>query len=149
MSSLDGTLRVRPVQLGDQECIRILLSGFKLPLEGLENAKMWVLTDINGNIFGTAGLEIYGHKGLLRSVAVRKNLSNSGYGTYLVNHVIGEARKSGVHELFLLTTTAPVFFRKLGFKEDDHKRVAGSITNSAEFKSACPRTAILMRFSLR
>jgi amino-acid N-acetyltransferase len=105
-------------------------------------------TDINGNI-GTAGLEIYGHKGLLRSVAVRKNLSNSGYGTYLVNHVIGEARKSGVHELFLLTTTAPVFFRKLGFKEDDHKRVAGSITNSAEFKSACPRTAILMRFSLR
>jgi hypothetical protein len=43
MSSLDGTLRVRPVQLGDQECIRILLSGLKLPLEGLENAKMWVL----------------------------------------------------------------------------------------------------------
>jgi amino-acid N-acetyltransferase len=109
---------------------------------------MWVLTDINGNIFGTAGLEIYGHKGLLRSVAVRKNLSNSDYGTYLVNHVIDEARRSGVHELFLLTTTAPVFFRKLGFK-DDRKRVAGSITNSAEFKSSCPRTAILMRFSLR
>jgi amino-acid N-acetyltransferase len=93
-------------------------------------------------------LEVWGRKALLRSVAVNKNLQNKGYGSSLTKHVIEEAKKKGIHELLLLTTTAPGFFRKLGFKEVDREHVTGSIVNSAEFKDACPKTAILMSLSL-
>ena len=86
--------------------------------------------------------------GLLRSVAVNSNVQNRGYGSSLVKHVIKEAKKNELHELLLLTATTPDFFRKLGFKEYSRKHVTGSITNSVEFRGACPKTAILMRLSL-
>lgn len=119
-----------------------------MPLDGLEETKLWVLEGSNGKVLGVAGLEVYGNQGLLRSVAVIKDRHNRGYGTSLVNHVIGEAKRSRMQDLFLLTTTAPAFFKKLGFKEESREKVAGSITNSVEFKNACPKTAILMRLSM-
>jgi hypothetical protein len=57
MPKSDSSLKIRPAQLEDQECVSSLLSGFKLPLDGLEITKMWILQDANGNIVGTAGLE--------------------------------------------------------------------------------------------
>ena len=101
-----------------------------------------------GEVVGVAGLELYGNQGLLRSVAVADGMHNRGYGAALANYVISEARKSRVQELFLLTTTAPEFFKKLGFKEENREKVVGGIVDSVEFKSACPKTAILMRLSL-
>lgn len=77
MSKSDSALKIRLAQLGDQESISNFLFSFKLPLDGLKNTKMWVLIDTNGNIFGTAGLEMWGQKGLLRSVAVKKNFKQS------------------------------------------------------------------------
>ena len=141
--------RIRPAQFGDQEDIRSLLSGFMLPLDGLENTKMWVLQDDNGNVVGTAGLEVWGKNGLLRSVAVKENLQDRGRGTCLVNHVIGEAKKNNIDDLFLLTQTAQTFFRKIGFRKINSSHVTGSIKDSAEFKGACPKTATLMYLKLR
>lgn len=145
--NLKKAFKIRQARLEDKECITLLLSGFKLPLDGLEGSRMWVLQESNGSVQGVAGLEVWEGKGLLRSVAVNKNLQNRGYGSSLVEYVINEAKKNGIHELLLLTTTAPDFFRKLGFKEDYRENVTGSITNSTEFEGACPKTAILMRLS--
>lgn len=146
--NLKIAFKIRQAQLEDRECISLLLSSFKLPLDGLEDSRMWVLQESNGSVQGVAGLELWEGKGLLRSVAINKNLQNRGYGSALVKYVIGEAKKSGIHELLLLTTTAPDFFRKLGFREDDRENVTGSITDSVEFKGVCPKTAVLMRLSL-
>jgi amino-acid N-acetyltransferase len=148
MNKSEPTFKIRPAQLDDQKIIRSLLSGFKLPLDGLDETKLWVLELSNGEVVGVAGLEEYDKQGLLRSVAVIKSIHNQDYGTSLANYVIGEAKKSQVQNLFLLTTTAPAFFKKLGFKEESREKVAGSITNSVEFRSACPKSAILMRLSL-
>jgi amino-acid N-acetyltransferase len=148
MSKPENTSKIRPAQLEDLECIRTILSRFKLPLDGLEETKLWVLEESNGEVAGVAGLEVYGNQGLLRSVAVIKSMHNQGYGTSLANYVISEAKKSNVQDLFLLTTTAPAFFKKLGFKEESREKVASSIRNSVEFKKACPKTAILMRLSM-
>jgi N-acetylglutamate synthase-like GNAT family acetyltransferase len=148
MSKPEPTFKIRPAQLHDQKNLRTLLSGFKLPLDGVEETKLWVLQSSNGEVVGVAGLEVYDNQGLLRSVAVIKSMRNQGYGTSLANYVIGEAKKSRVQDLFLLTTTTPAFFKKLGFKEESREKVAGSITSSVEFKSACPKTAILMRLSM-
>jgi amino-acid N-acetyltransferase len=148
MKKTDNAFKIRPAQLEDQECVRMLLSVFKLPLDGLEDTKLWVLELSNGCVVGVSGLEMYEKKGLLRSVVVGSSFRGKGYGTSLVNYVIGEAKKNKVHDLFLLTTTASAFFKKFGFKEDNRENVTGNITNSVEFKSACPKTAILMRLTL-
>ncbi|MGD0643966.1 MAG: arsenic resistance N-acetyltransferase ArsN2 [Candidatus Bathyarchaeia archaeon] len=148
MNKPEPTFKIRSAQLHDQKIIRTLLSVFKLPLDGLEETKLWVLQSSNGEVVGVAGLEVYDNQGLLRSVAVIKSMHNQGYGTSLASYVIGEAKRSHVRNLFLLTTTASAFFKKLGFKEESREKVAGSITNSVEFKSACPKTAILMRLPM-
>ena len=147
MNKPESTFKIRLAQLKDQKIIHSLLSGFKLPLDGLEETKLWLLESGNGEVLGVAGLELYGNQGLLRSVAVTQGIQNQGVGTALANFVISEAKKSQVQDLFLITTTAPAFFKKLGFKEESREKVVGSITNSVEFISACPKTAILLRLS--
>jgi N-acetylglutamate synthase-like GNAT family acetyltransferase len=148
MNKSERNFKIRPAELEDQKVIRSLLWEYKLPLEGLEDTTLWALQLSSGEVVGTAGLEIYGSQGLLRSVAVIKNKCNQGYGTALVAYVIGEAKKRHMRNLFLLTTTAPEFFRKLGFKEESREKVVGGIVDSAEFKSTCPKTAVLMHLSL-
>jgi N-acetylglutamate synthase-like GNAT family acetyltransferase len=142
------TYTIRPAQIVDQKIIRTLLCDFKLPQDGLYKTKLWVLQLSNGVVAGVAGLELYGKNGLLRSVAVIKNMQNQGYGTTLTSFVIEEAKNGGVMDLFLLTTTAAEFFKKLGFKMENREKIVGGIKDSVEFKSACPKTAVLMRLSL-
>ncbi len=148
MNKSRDAFRIRLSQLRDQKGICRLLSMFMLPQERLANTKMWVLQDNDGNIVGTAGLEVWREKGLLRSVAISQNLHNRGLGTCLVKYVINEARKSRINELFLFTEKAEAFFRKVGFKKDNVAHVSGAIRNSEEFKGACPESAILMRLKL-
>jgi amino-acid N-acetyltransferase len=148
MNKPDLTFKIRPAQLEDQKIIHNLLSGFKLPLDGLDETKLWVLQSSIRDVLGVAGLETFGSQGLLRSVAVSKNLQGQDYGTLLVNHVISEAKKSSIQDLFLLTTTAPSFFEKIGFKKENRDKVTGDIVESIEFKSACPKTAVLMHATL-
>lgn len=141
--------RIRPAQLKDKNIINSLLLAFKLPLDGLEATKLWVLQSGTDEVVGVAGLEVYDEQGLLRSVAVKGQLQNRGLGGALVNHIVGEAKTSGVIDLYLLTTTAPKFFKELRFKEEDRKKVIGKIAESVEFKSACPKTAVLMHLKLK
>ncbi len=139
---------IRPAQPRDQKTIHSLLSGFKLPLDGLNKTELWVLQSSNGQVTGVAGLEVFGYQGLLRSVAVIKSLHGQGLGTFLTRRVLAEAEKRGIQEMFLLTTTAAAFFEKLGFKEESREKAVGGIANSIEFRSACPKTATFMRLSM-
>jgi amino-acid N-acetyltransferase len=148
MNKPEPTYQIRLAQPNDQKIIHTLLLGYKLPLDSLENTRLWILQLGNGEVAGIEGLEVYGNQGLLRSVAVVAGMRNHGYGEVLTKHVISEAKKESIQDLFLLTTTAPAFFKKLGFKEESREKVAGRIVNSAEFKSACPKTAMLMRLTL-
>ena len=77
-----------------------------------------------------------------------KSVQSQGFGTLLVNYVLGEAKKNAIENLFLLTTTAPTFFEGLGFKEVNREKAVGAVTGSVEFKSACPKTAVLMHLQL-
>lgn len=142
-------VEIRLSQPSDREAVCALLVGFGLPLDGLAAAELWVLESSDGAVVGAAGLETYGVQGLLRSVAVAKDLQGRGWGAFLVSFVVGEARKRRVQDLFLLTTTASGFFGKLGFREARRETVTGMVVDSVEFKSACPKTAVLMHLRLK
>jgi hypothetical protein len=71
----ENNFKIRPAQPADQKTIRNLLLGYKLPLDGLEGTKLWVLQMSGGEVVGVAGLELYSNQGLLRSVAVVDGLT--------------------------------------------------------------------------
>jgi amino-acid N-acetyltransferase len=126
-----------------------LVSASGLPIAGLEDAELWCVKEDGGRILGVAGLETWGRQGLLRSVAVRQDHQKARVGTTLVRQVIAEARKKKLHEVYLITETAPLFFERLGFIAVDRSRVTGNVLNSVEFKEACSETAPVMRMDLR
>ena len=51
--------------------------------------------------------------------------------------------------LYLLTTTAPDYFRRLGFRALARRHAPAALRESAEFRGACPDSALLMELTLR
>jgi len=87
----------------------------------------------DGSVVGTGGVEILGEYGLLRSLAVMQGERNRGYGRAVVRGLTHHARQAGVRELYLLTTTAAVFFEGLGFERIPRENAPIPITQTSEF----------------
>jgi N-acetylglutamate synthase-like GNAT family acetyltransferase len=130
----------------DHEAVTTLLRDSQLPTDGLAEwlDQFWV-AEHQGRVVGMAGMERYGDSGLLRSVAVTQEWRGTGIGRTLVDRVLKEGRAAGVREVYLLTTTAEHYFPRLGFGCVDRETVPAALQASAEFKGACPASAVVMR----
>jgi amino-acid N-acetyltransferase len=130
----------------DHEAVTTLLRDSQLPTDGLAEwlVQFWV-AEHQGRVVGMAGMERYGDSGLLRSVAVTQEWRGTGIGRTLVDRVLKEGRAAGVREVYLLTTTAEHYFPRLGFGCVDRETVPAALQASAEFKGACPASAVVMR----
>lgn len=115
----------------------------------LEAIERFEIARVESLAVGCAGLEIYADAGLLRSVAVEPSARKSGLGAALVGRVVAAARAAGLGELYLLTTTAPGFFERLGFVRVERGDVPAEVAASWEFRVGCPQTAQAMRLALR
>jgi amino-acid N-acetyltransferase len=136
---------IRTARTSDIEPVETLLSSNDLPLDGVsENFAEFVVAEDNGQITGAIGLERFGPAALLRSAVVASDQRGSGIGARLVDHLLDRARKSGISEIYLLTTTAENYFPRFGFARTTRDAVPDSVKQSAEFKGACPDTAIVM-----
>lgn len=93
---------------------------------------------------GVVGLEVYGAVALLRSLAVDQEQRGAGKGKALVEGAETHARAQGVREIYLLTTTAETFFRRLGYVPADRASAPPAIRDTPEFSSLCPSTAAFM-----
>jgi amino-acid N-acetyltransferase len=121
------------------------LEANKLPEAGLEVHASDVLVARNGStLLATAALEIYDDNALLRSIAVEERARGTGLGQSITRAAIDRARQKGVTHLFLLTETAPDFFRRFGFVDVDRDAVPTAIRSTVEFASACPASAPVM-----
>jgi N-acetylglutamate synthase-like GNAT family acetyltransferase/protein-tyrosine-phosphatase len=130
----------------DRAGVAALLDTLALPLAGVpSDLAGFVVAEQAGRIVGTAGMEVYGRTGLLRSVGVDPEWRSGGLGTALVDRVLEDARAAGVEEVFLLTTTAERYFPRHGFAVASRADVPDALQGSAEFRGACPATAVLMR----
>jgi amino-acid N-acetyltransferase len=126
-----------------------LLEAARLPLAGLpENLDSFVVADLHGRVVAAAGLELYGESALLRSVVVDPECQGTGIGRRIVSEALELARGRGAAEVFLLTTTAEEWFPRFGFSREDRSRVPQAMLESAEFRGACPASAVLMRLRL-
>ena len=93
---------------------------------------------------GIVGLEVFGSVALLRSLAVAEKARGLGCGKALVASAEKYAKDKGVHELYLLTTTAESFFARLGYSCADRNTAPQQIKRTKEFSDLCPDSAAFM-----
>lgn len=98
----------------------------------------------DGELVGVVGLEAYGACGLLRSLAVAPAQRGSGMARRLVEFVEAQAVERGIHELFLLTSTAEAFFMVRGYAPVSRTAAPPAIQGTAQFSGVCPSSAAFL-----
>lgn len=136
---------------GDFLAVRSLLAATGLVHEDLtpEHLRTFLLLaapDDPAVLVAVGGLEIFSgsEEGLLRSVAVEPEQRGQHIGQSLVGVLETWGREKGVRRLWLLTTTAPAFFRRLGFTDTARAQAPATVQQSNEFKSLCPASAVCL-----
>jgi amino-acid N-acetyltransferase len=138
-------IRLRNATSSDISAVETLLSASDLPLEGVrDNFSSFVVAESDDGITGAIGLERFGSVALLRSAVVATEYRGSGIGRQLVEQLLQRAEAAGIDELYLLTTTAEDYFPRFGFTRTERSAVPDAVKESAEFRGACPDTAVVM-----
>jgi amino-acid N-acetyltransferase len=127
-----------------------LLQALGLPVSDITEEHLEHFFFIGSDSSPTAlvGLELYGTDALLRSLVVGKNARSKGLGSGLTGHAENYAASRSVRSLYLLTTTAESFFRRLGYERIDRSRAPPSIKRTREFACLCPASSAFMVKSL-
>ena len=142
-------MKIRKARQSDLAAVEQLLLASKLPLDGVrDHFTDFIVAEDNDGIEGAVGLEKYDSVALLRSAVVAPDHRGSGVGRQLVEHLLERAEEAGIDELYLLTTTAENYFPRFGFTPTTRAAVPEELKSSAEFRGACPDTAIVMKRQL-
>jgi amino-acid N-acetyltransferase len=140
---------VEPARAHDLERALELLRRLGLPEKGVvESFRLFQVVRDDGRVIGLAGLEVHGPDGLLRSVAVEPAYQGQGIGAILVDACLVLAGKIGLQAVYLLTSTAPAYFRGLGFADCPRAEAPAGIRESWEFQTGCPSTSAFLKRAL-
>jgi len=146
---VDG-IAVGPPVASDLPAIEALVQTSQLPTAVVADhfPAGYVVARRGSEVVGVAALEPHDDAALLRTVAIKPEERGKGTGLALVADRLATAWSSGVDRVFLLTTTAPEFFRRFGFAEVDRASAPGSLRSSPEFAALCPTSARCMAVSM-
>ena len=130
----------------DMTAITRLLEAAGLTTVGLSDffPHRYLVIREDERVVAVAGLEVHGTYGLLRSVAVDPAYRNRGLARQLVEQQLWIAGRSGLHRVYLLTTSAAAYFRQLGFVAVARDDAPAAIRASKEFAAVCPSSAALL-----
>jgi amino-acid N-acetyltransferase len=122
------------------------LNAGGLPYSDLTDVQLehFFFVGSDGAPTGLVGLEVYGTDALLRSLVVGGTDRKKGVGSALVQHAEDYAVSFNVRAIYLLTSTAEVFFERLGYKRVARTQAPASIHSTREFLSLCPASAAFM-----
>lgn len=130
----------------DLDLIAELLKQNDLPYQDIKTTgKEFFLAFDNSILVGIVGLEQFNSIGLLRSMIIKEEYRNKGYGKQICSLLMNYAKTQGIKELYLLTTTAKDFFEKIDFTLIERNSAPYAIKNTTEFLCLCPTSAICMK----
>lgn len=136
------SLKLIKAEKQDLKTITNLLQENNLPYQDIEtDNKEFFLVYNDSLLIGIIGLEKFDNIGLLRSLAVKDNYKNKGYGTKICIAFMDYAKNEQINDLYLLTCTAKEFFEKIGFEVIERDSVPDVIKRTTEFSSLCPASA--------
>jgi amino-acid N-acetyltransferase len=140
------TLEIGRVRAAEADDVFRLLVERRLPLEGLrEHLATTLVARQDGQIVGSAAIEVYADGGLLRSVAVAPDLQGQRVGRQLTEAALDLALEHRLPAVYLLTETAADYFPRFGFERIARADVPPGVQTSIEFTSVCPSSATVMR----
>jgi amino-acid N-acetyltransferase len=125
-----------------------LLAACNLPTADLQDAANNLRLfgcQIDGHLIGLVGLEIHGADALLRSLAVADAARGQGLGDELLAYAERQAATHGAQAIYLLTTTAEVFFAQRGYRLSERAMAPLAIAATRQFSELCPASAAFMR----
>jgi amino-acid N-acetyltransferase len=129
-----------------KEQVTTLLASEKLPVadlpQGLEN---FLVAIQDKTVIGVIGVEVYGKYGLLRSLAVAPGHRSSGIASALISRIETFSGLKNLDALYLLTETAPGYFKQKGFTQVEREQIPAEVQVSSEFSHVCPVSAIVMK----
>ena len=141
-----GRLKIAPAVPNDCPAILRLVERNGLTVEGLpKHLETAIVARVGGDLVGCAALELYPDGALLRSVAVDAQVRNNRVGHRLTQVALHFAARRDSPCVILLTLTAENFFSRFGFTRIQRTDVPRGVRESAEFRYACPESAIVMR----
>ena len=144
------TYTIRTARPDDIDPVESALRQSDLPLNGLRDqfGEGYAVAEVNGELIGVEGIEVYGNDGLLRSAAVVSAWRGRGVGDALTRDRIEWARRRGLKSLYLLTMTAGEYWPRFGFQRANREVAPPAMRQSPEFTDACPSTALFMALPL-
>jgi amino-acid N-acetyltransferase len=142
-------MEIRPARAADLSSVERLLREAKLPWEDVAPHLATFLVGVRaGEVVACAGFEPHGTAALLRSFVIQDSLRSRGLGAALCDTVIGDSRRRGARDAYLLTNTAERFFTRRGFAPIPREAAPPEIRATREFSSLCPASAVLMHREL-
>ena len=142
-------MQIRPARPMDLAPVQRLLREAQLPWEDVARHFGAFLVGTQGAaLVASAGFEHYGAEALVRSVALAPDQRARGLGAALCDTLLGEMRRRGLRDAYLLTTTARRFFTRQGFAEIARERAPAAIRATREFAELCPANASVMHRAL-
>lgn len=138
-------LVLEPLPGDGMDDLAATLREAELPHQDLGGkSKRFFCASVAGEIVGYVGLEISGPEALLRSAVIFIRARRQGLGRAMIERLLALAGEYGIERVWLLTTSAPGFFAKLGFDDVERATVPPAIAASEEFTDLCPATAVCM-----
>jgi N-acetylglutamate synthase-like GNAT family acetyltransferase/mannose-6-phosphate isomerase-like protein (cupin superfamily) len=127
-----------------------LLNAENLPTEDLNDESVSLIVAQRGReVQGAIGLQVCGDLGLLRSLVVAPEHRGHGVARALYERLLAAAHRRSMRALYLLTTTAAGYFRKLGFATVERSDVPSSVRETRQFRSLCPASSVVFHRDLR
>lgn len=143
---MTGSLTVRAADADAMERIAALLDANDLPHQGLtESPARFFAGYADSDLVAAGGVELYDAAAVLRSVVVAASHRSRGFGTALCDELQRVAAAEGAETLYLLTTTAPAFFRERGFEVTAREDAPQAVRESTLFAERCPDAATCMQ----
>jgi amino-acid N-acetyltransferase len=140
---------MRTATTNDLPAVQQLLEANRLPTAGVQDhLEHYLLVYAGDGLIACAGLELHDRAGLLRSVVVIEQQRSTGLGEKLVRAILEQAKSNHLSSVHLLTETAADYFPRFGFQIVAREALPKSLHASAEFRGACPDSAIAMTLKL-
>lgn len=140
---------IRSAEPQDLQAVLALLAEAKLPTEGVaDHFRSFFVSEQEGRIVASAGLELRGGTALLRSWAVARDSRGAGLGGAVLRRALREAHDRAA-AVYALTTTAESHLTKFGFHRVTRDSLPAELFDSSELRGACPDSAVIMRRDAR
>jgi len=140
---------IRSAEPQDLPAVFALLTEAKLPTEGVtDHFRSFFVSEREGRIVASAGLEFRQSTTLLRSLAVASDSRGVGLGAAVLRRALREADQRSA-AVYALTTTAETYLTNFGFERVARDSLPAELFESSELQGACPDSAVAMRRGAR